>query len=124
MYPAKSGTKISSVWKLFIYSFLGTFAVILLHDSAIRYKAKKEYTNAELDAFASDIFTQKADVAQSQAPGQTISQMPGQMPNQVLSQAPGQAPSQSLSQMQPVPQIENGLPFIPPTKTGGNPFEK
>lgn len=111
MYPAKSGTKISSVWKLFIYSFLGTFAIILLHDSAIRYKAKKEYTNTELDAFANDIFAQKAQPVPQ--PMQQTQPMPQAQP------APQPAP-------QPVVQgsAETGLPFIAPAKTGGNPFEK
>lgn len=42
MYPAKSGTSMLVLVKLFVYMLLGTVLVVFLHDSVIKYTIEEE----------------------------------------------------------------------------------
>jgi hypothetical protein len=49
MYPAKSGTSLSVVFKMFIYMFMGTLLVVFLHDGVIKYMIREEIENKQYE---------------------------------------------------------------------------
>ncbi len=53
MYPAKSGTSISIVLKMFVYMLFGSLLIVFLHDGVIKYM-----NDEKLEAAASSSFMQ------------------------------------------------------------------
>jgi hypothetical protein len=53
MYPAKSGTSISVVLKMFVYMLFGSLLIVFLHDGVIKYM-----NDEKLEAAASSSFMQ------------------------------------------------------------------
>ncbi len=51
MYPAKKGTSIGVVLRMFMYMLLGSAVVIFLHDGVVKYKIQKEQSAARDSAF-------------------------------------------------------------------------
>lgn len=62
MYPAKSGTSLTIVCKMFIYMFFITWLVLFLHDSVVRYINEEELEEKESDELANGADPDKRDV--------------------------------------------------------------
>jgi len=62
MYPAKSGTSLLIIVKLFIYMFMFTLLIVFLHDGVLKY-AMKENVESETDSsFIKNTATMGGDV--------------------------------------------------------------
>ncbi len=55
MYPAKSGTSFSVVFKIFIYMFLSSLFVLFLHDGVLTYMIKEEHAKTNSDSLMQDV---------------------------------------------------------------------
>lgn len=109
LYPAKPGTKFTAIIKLWIYVFIGSFGVLLLHDSSIKYHLRREYIGTELDEIAESIMHPVQVPANSTA-------------DVAASTQGGAEKTQNTAPPVAAPTATVGLPYIPATTQGGNPF--
>ena len=72
MYPAKSGTSFSVIFKLFVYMFLGSLFVVFLHDGVLTYMIKEEHSKNNSDALIQDVF--------EDAPNSMMTRVPTKVP--------------------------------------------
>lgn len=118
MYPAKKNTSITIVCKMFLYMFFGTFLIVCLHDSILKYIYEDDETEKENDDFMRGTTLGGKDIIYNQS--QMVSpdvQILGDAKEELSSQQPMPAKGAPISS-EPVNQDDNSE-VLTVVETGG-----
>jgi hypothetical protein len=116
MYPAKSGTSFSVIFKLFVYMFLGSLFIVFLHDGVLTYMIKEEHSKNNSDALIQDVF--------EDAPNSITSRPPAKAPIKIQD-TETEILEDNISEPDDTPTQLNtrgSLSGPKPPVTGGNPY--